>query len=718
MHIYYVGEFTMVRTLEGLASVLGVGVAQLKEQLINFLSASSVKLNHFVEPGEVSAVAFQAAVTAANGKLLEVDPGTYIFNSQITISGSVHLYCKGRATFKLADGAIVNTNSSYNNYKSILQIRGCEWFIAEGIDFDGNRDNQTYPATVNLFGRGSRPFRHNALLEFVPSTDNTTPSRKIAIRRCGFRNAYMNGIALWQAGHALIENNYFENNTWSGLVGCGLLEGLDFLNNHGLRNGVSPVFDVTRQTGDRATIQIREYDNSFTAASELIPTILTGGVPQFSYGINIVGNKMEEDQVEGIFVRGAFETTIAGNRVKNTGYQRVEGAPVYNGEIFYPAAIWYEWGSARIYNNDIIQTSPNVGWMKPDGIVAFSYEGDGIAPISMDGVYSVIVAGNRITCGQAFSSGTTYTTNSEKRNYLYRGIRSNGNMLIDDNLIEGTTGVPIYLTNDGNYNADLIKRVTISGGTIRNFLGDGAIHIQKYGSSTGVGGSIVIKGTRIYDGRSPTVGNTRAFVLFDTNLDGQQLDNVSIIDNDWDCLNSADNALNYYGVRHRGSALSKNLVISGNNIKNPVRAFRVSAGQNISITDNNVSGMSRFLEVNLTGNIDSLIVSDNNVAGITFAIFDYTYGSSTIARMIVNNNIFQGTGNATMNNFDATKHTYFILQPNIIRTPNHVDLRRPVSGAPSINAMYVGEIINRTDNSTSYIAKNVGTGATDWSLLA
>jgi hypothetical protein len=528
----------------------------------------------------------------------------------------------------------------------------------------------------------------------------------------------MNGLALWQAGYSLIENNDFENNTWSGLVGCGLLSGIDFKGNRGLRNGVSPVYDVTRQTGDRATIQIREYDSSFTSGSELIPTISTGGQPQFSYGVNVIGNRMEEDQVEGIFVRGAFDTTISNNRIINVGYQRTEGAPSYNGEVFFPAAIWYEWGSARIFNNDIIQSSPNTGWMKPDGVVAFAMEGDGIAPISMDGVYTCIISGNRITCGQAFNSGTAYTDNTEKRNNIYRGIRSNGNMLIQDNVIEGTTAEPILLINDGNYNGDLIKRVSIVGGSIRNFLGDGAIHIQKYGTATGVGGSIMIRGTRIYDGRSLTAGNTRAFVLFDTNIDGQQLDNVSIIDNEWDCLNSADTSLNYYAVRHRGSSLAKTLTISGNNIKNPFRAFRISSGQSITITNNNVQDTSRFLEINLTGNIGNLLVSDNNVSGITFSIFDYTYGSSVIARMIVTDNIFQGTGNSAMFNFDATKQTYFIMQPNIIRMPNHLDLRRTVAVAPTINAMYVGEILSRTDNSTCYIAKNVGTGATDWSLLA
>ncbi|AGR47734.1 putative protein containing Nos-D like domain [Sinorhizobium phage phiM7] len=703
----------MRNTIPGLASILGVD----DDSLIPFFR-TSVSLNSYVKPGVVDPVKFEKALDAADGRSLEVEPGTYIFPSQVTTSASLRLFCKGKAIFKLADGAIVNTDASYTNYHSILQVRGCDWFIVDGIEFDGNRDNQTYPATRNIFGRGSRPFRHNALLEFVASSDNLRPSKNIEIRRCTFENAYMNGVALWQTGYALVENNDFRNNTWNGLAGCGMLNGLDFRNNRGYRNGVSPVFNVVRETGDRATIQIREYYHGFTAATEKIPTINTNGVPQFSYGVNIIGNRMEEDQVEAVFVRAAFETTIANNRAINIGYQRIEGAPVYNGEVFFPGSIWFEWGTARIADNEIIQTSNNTGWMKPDGIVVFSMEGDGISPITMDGTYTAIVSGNRIMCGQDFDATTTYSDVSKRRNNFYRGIRSNGNVLITNNDIEGCTDQPILLMNDGNYNTSLLKRVTIIGGTIRNFLGEGAIHIQRFGSPTTSGGSILIQGTRIYDGRTTITGATRAMVLFDANLDGQQFDNVTITDNDWDCLNTADSALNYYGVRHRGSSLSKNISFTNNTIRNCYRAFRIAAGLNITINNNTVQDCSRFLEIILTGNIGNLSVIGNNVGGITFAIFDYTYSSGTIARMIVTNNIFQGTGNIGLNNFDATKQTYFILQPNITRMPNHIDLRRTVAAAPTINAMYVGEIISRTDNSTCYIAKNVGTGATDWSLLA
>lgn len=702
----------MIKSLAALSSVLGVDASALS----SFLE-SSISLRSYVKPGIVDVEKFERALEAANGKSLEVEPGTYIFPSQVTTSSSVNLFCKSKATFKLADAAIVNTDTDYDNFSSILQVRGCSWFIVEGIDFDGNRDNQTYPATRNIFGRGSRPFRHNAVLEFFPSTDNTTPARNIHIRRCSFENAYMNGVALWQAGYALVEDCDFRNNTWNGIAACGMASGFDFRNNRGYRNGVSPIYDVTRETGDRATIQIREYYHGFTALTEKIPTISFSS-PQFSYGVNITGNRMEEDQAEAIFVRCAFETVISNNRTKNIGYQRIEGAPVYNGEVFFPASIWFEWGTVRITDNEVIQTSPNTGWMKPDGIVVFSMEGDGISPITMDGIHSAIVAGNRITCGQNYNASTSYALDSEKRNYFYRGIRSNGNVLIDDNVVEGTTDAPILLMNDGNYNDAQIRKVSIIGGVYRNFLGEGAIHFKRFGSPVTAGGSILIQGTRIYDGRSTVTGATRAMVLFDSNLDGQQLDNINITDNDWDCANSADSSLNYYGVRHRGSSLSKNLNMSNNVIKSAYRAFRIAAGQSITINGNTVTDCSRFLEVILTGNIGSLNVNGNNVNGIAFAIMDFTYGSGTIARMIMTNNIFQGTGNIGLLNFDATKHTYYIFQPNIVRMPNNIDFRRTVAAAPTINAMYVGEIISRTDNSTCYIAKNVGTGATDWSLLA
>jgi parallel beta-helix repeat protein len=709
----------MAKNLSGLASVLGVQPSDLT----TFLSSAgtSIPLSQFCAPGVVNVASFTAALTAADGKSLEVAPGTYTFPSQITTTASVRLFCKGRATFKLGNGVIVNTDASATNYASILQVRGCSWFVVENIDFDGNRDNQTYPATVNTFGRGVRPFRHNALLEFVPGNDNTTPSRQIQILGCGFRNAYMSGVSLWQAGYAKVENCDFENNTWSGLVGCGLLAGLDFLNNRGLRNGVSSVYDVTRQTGDRATIQIRESDPTFTAASELIPTIVTTN-SQFSFHVNITGNNMVEDQVEGIFVRGAFDCKINNNRISNCGYQRVSNAGSYNGQVFNPGAIWFEWGTVSITNNYVVQSTNNAAsnWFPPDGIVCFSMEGDGVAPITMDGVYTAIIGNNTIHCGQAYNSGTAYTADTEKRNNIYRGIRSNGNVLIQNNVIEGTSAQPMLFLNDNNYNTDLVKRITISGGVIRNFLGDGAIHFLKFSTATGVGGSINIMGTRIFDGRSPTTGFTRAMVLFDTNLDGQQLDNINICDNNWDCLNSADNLLNYYGVRQRGAAAAKVLNINGNTIRNTLRAVRVSAGDVISITNNTVSDCPRFIEVTLTANVGSLMVANNNIANCTFALFDFAYSTFSIARFTCTNNIFQGTGNRFLNGFDATKTTVFIVQPNLVRMPNDLDVRRTFAGAPTTHAFYVGEIVKDTTGGGCYIAKDTlqATAANDWSLLA
>lgn len=675
-----------------------------------------------VTPGTVNVAKFAEALTTCSGGSLIVPPGEYVFPSQVTTEASVYLYCRGKAIFRLANGAIVNTDVDSDNYAAILQVRGAGWFVSDGIVWDGNRDNQTYPATVNTFGRGSRPFRHNGVLEFVPGNDNATRCGPILITRGGFINAYMNGLAFWQCSSAAVRDCDFRNNTWNGAAGCDFTEGFEFTGNRGFRNGVSTAYDVTRQTGDRATVQVREYVATFTAASEGIPTIPSTN-SRFSTGINISGNRMEEDQVEAIFVRGAFGATIEKNVTRNIGYGRTAGAGSYNGEVFFPAHIWCEWGTYTVCKNDCQQSTNNTaqGWMQPDGIVIFSFEGDGADSITVDGTYASEVTGNKVYCGEDFDAGSTYSATARKKLNFRYGIRSNGNALIGGNTIEGVAFFPIHAQNDNNFNANALRNLAVVGNDISNFTGDGGIVIAKYGTTTGDAKNLQITGNKIRDGRSATTGLVRALILFDVTMDTVVVDGVIIMGNDLDGANSNDSALNYMGVRTRWAAASKGIVMEANVLRDVLRAFRVASGASISIGRNVITGTSRFLDLPLAGAIGTLSVNDNIVNGITFAGVDFEFGAHAITDFIFTGNTLRGTGVLVMRNYPAASGNTQILnalvQPNVIRMGARQDLRRTFAGAPTTNSHHVGEIVRRTDTGASYIAVDQGNGAADWAAL-
>lgn len=661
------------------------------------------------------------AVTYARdaGVVLDFGRFTYLVSTStiIDLGTSKTLYLKGSgATVKLSNGAISNTNSSFNNFVPILRIQGGVGIRIEGITFDHNCNNQVYPTTVNTFGRGTKPWRHNGAVEITPASDNATQATNVYIVNSSFINGYLNGLALWQTKNVLIEKCTFLNNTWNGCCGA-YFENFEFRACVGFRNGVSSVYNTTRQEGDRATLQIREFESGFTSATEGIPT-LSFSSNQLNTGVKVQGGFFVEDNVESIFLRACVSAEVNSAFVKNVGYQRLNTAS-YN-----PAAIWCEWGSFNISNVKIF--SPNSvqsGWLPADGIVCYSFSGNGTSAIPMQGSYESTISNPRIFCGQDYVNGNLYTDNANKKNNFYRGIRTNGYVSIVNPTIEGCSSYPVMCINDGNFNADEIKKVTITGGSIRNFLGDGCFFFTKFGTTTGTGGDVVITGTRVEDGRSVTAGLGRAIVLFDTTLDGFAFNNVLISNNSWDCSNSADptGATNYLGVRQRGASTSVNLKIIGNTIANPLRAFRLACGNSIIINGNNVSATSRLFDLSLTGAVDVLSVTNNVVTGISFSAGDFSgIGSFTISRFTMTGNTLEGaSGGNLLNSYTpGTGQLVAIVQPNLVSGFSVPDLRRTGTAAPTTNAFHIGEIFYRSDNTTYYIAVNVGSGSSDWKLLS
>lgn len=660
-------------------------------------------------------VAAIAAAQASVSRTLQLRPGRYVVNQAPTITGPLRLVGND-TTIALADGVIVNTDADPTHFTPVLRVQGVPWLVLDGITFDHNRDGQTYPATVNTFGRGSRPWRHNATVEITPGTDNATRSTRIVVQGCRFLNGYLSGLAAWQCSDVTVRDSYFAHNTWSGAVGCGL-DGYVFDNNRGYRNGVSPIYTTARQDGDRATLQIREYNKAFTAATELIPT-LPSAVSVMNAGVRVTNNRMVQDNTESIFLRACRDARISGNRVEDVGYQRLSSG------TFLPAGIWFEWGNAHIDHNTVYQpTTADPAWARPDGIVCYTFTGDGKEPVTMQGLYHSIVESNTVYCGQEWPLATgIWSDPASKRNNFSRGIRVNSSVQLRGNTIEGCAGYPILIVNDDNFHDEYIKTspfaVQVEGGRITNFLADGAIYVQRFGSATAPGGQLSVRGTQIDDGRSTTAGvNTRAIVLFDSNLDAYQFNEVDISGNIWDCTNAADPALPYVGARVRSAAASRSVRLAGNQIRGSQRPFRITSGLSVLIADNILTDCSRLFDATLLGAVGSLTVEGNTATGLSVSVGDFAFGGFTIARLVFTGNSMQGTTSAVFAGWtlgDANV-TQALLTPNLIKLTGNPDLRRAVTGAPTVNAWHQGELVRRTDGPPStYLAATTGAGAADW----
>lgn len=681
----------------------------------------------------------------------EIGTGETIINRN-----TCHAMLFAGTTWKIADGAIVNTDANKTNFTPFMQHRGVVGLQMFGtLTVDGNADQQTYPATAADFGRGTAAIgsagrRFNAVVEFVAGDDNTTPTSDVFI--CGqfeVKDGYLNGLAFCQTERVEIIGIYTHDNAVNGISAEGVTSFLVNGSRH-YRDGVSASYPSTTSEGDRAGIQLREIPASYTSAQLLMPFIPAAGSDNFvNVDVSIVNGSAEECQVEGFFLRMCFPGRIADCFSKNVGYTRSPST------TFRAAHFWCEGGWYQMNNLCGLQQTDNdaLGYQIPDGIVCQTFDGDGSgssggAPIEFGGVYRSVVNGLRIECGYD-SAG------NPQQNYA-RGARIYSECTANNLYIEGVTVSFVRLENDTNFNLLPPRNITIRDAKFENAVTcDFPIKINRFGgpSVTGDAHGFVFDNIQISDlATSSTGSDDHAIIDFDNTMSGYELE-LTATNLNFDCVNAdaapvSDQTGNYNGVRLRCPAGSK-IKVHFSNINNAFTPLRVSGGDN----------GGGFESLELYGAMDTchriwLIDAaawtanagnfkfDVNAVGITSQLFFVTGFVSSGFKIRAMDANYRVSGDATCRTFPSgaagtsgnittTANSFFSeclwykWGPNDDNygsgapTTNIYDMRRTftAAGLAAATPYYAGELVVDTDNTQNYMGLNKNTAGT-WSLLS
>ncbi|TNJ68026.1 right-handed parallel beta-helix repeat-containing protein [Paenibacillus hemerocallicola] len=663
-----------------------------------------------------NSAAFQAALAYPLPVLIAY--GTYAFGSEsiADLGQNGELDISGECRFRLAAGKIVNTDTNYGNHTAILRVQGGKRFSIRGVAFDGNRDGQTYPATRNSFGRGTVPRRTNGVLEVCPS-GSAYRTQLAIVERCTFENAYLSGAMFIQSDNVIIRNNYSSDNTINGFGGAGF-GSLLFEGNISRRDGWSDIYTSDRYEGDRAQLQIREWPKDYTAATEGIPVIAIAESER-NKQIVVRGNTCDQAGVIGIFVRSCEQCLVTDNTIRNTGYKRRSGS-------YSPTAIWGDFGKFTISGNDVITQAVQPGDMLPDGIRVVGFTGNGIdrtgGPwISMRGRYYSIVSDNRIACGQTFGTGA-FDDNASKRLLNNKGVIITSQCLVRGNVIEGCANIPIEAINDDNFSNEALRDIGICGNEIFNTTGSSVINLRSYGSPAGNPRNFDISGNKVYDVRSATAGSdARQMVQFSPAWVTVEVQDVTVADNRFYCLNTGDATKNYGGVRFRGSSGSRGIVIRDNQFFDTLNAVRTESFAELGIRGNTVRNGLRLLyaDISTGGDAGKLSIDGNNCSGITSQCVNLNAGASgkILSEFTAIGNSWSGSGSTYSGVTPGVSPAAYNMDRNIDTMTTRIVPRRTFSGVPAFNAQHLGEIVRSADGPADYIAVQVGTGAGDWRIL-
>lgn len=706
-----------------------------------------VNVESFRQPGFTDAQTIQAALNS--GLPLGFPKRTYTINRGETVINTLchAMLCAG-ATWMIGNGAIVNTDASTTNFTPFMQVQGIQGFQLFGsLTIDGNRDNQTYPATAANFGRGTAAVpsagrRENAIVEFVPATDNVTPSRDILIDgEIIVQNGYLNGLSFWQTERVEVRSVHTRNNTVNGITAEGVIKFTVDGARH-FRDGVSTAYPSTTSDGDRAGVQVREIPTGTTAAQLLMPCIPSvNGFDTINVDVNIVNCTGEECQVESWFMRMCFPGRITDCFSKNNCYSRSPSAS------FVGAHYWMEWGVFECNNNVAIQqaNNSNLGYQVPEGMVlqTWSANGNGGSPIIQYGFLGrSVLNGMRIMCG--------YDASNLVQNNFFRGARIYSECDVVDLYIEGTTQEAVRIENDINFNLLPPRNVTLRDCVFENVLSNFVIEINRFGGNTVVGSAdgLIFDNIKVRNARTVSVGtDDHAIIDFNTTMSGYVV-TASMTRLNFDCTNSltsapADQTGNYNGVRLRTAAGSKLKIdfTNVNNAFNPVRASGGTGGGGFSalaITGYmNTIHRCWLIDATLwTANADSFTF-DIDVIGVNNELFFVT-GFSTFkfgavsAKYRVQGNALARTFPSGAGNITTADDSFFAEALWYQWGPNNdnygsnapstdiYDMKRRFSTFTTLTAAtpyYVGEYVIKTDDSTIWVGTNKTTAGA-WSQLS
>lgn len=671
-----------------------------------------------LERGESAAMrnaqALQAALRYPLERLTATGIYTFAKESVADLGQDGLLEITGNARFRLAAGAIVNTDADYRNHQAILRVQGGRRFAVRGITFDGNRDGQTYPVTRSSFGRGTVPRRTNGLLEVCPSQQSHRP-QTVIVEQCRFEHAYLSGAMFIQCGDCVIQGNSSANNTINGFGGAGFAT-LLFESNTSDCDGWSDVYGWDRYEGDRAQLQLREWPKDYTAATEGIPVIAITESERNGYVV-VRGNQCSRAGVIGLFLRACEQCVVADNVIRDIGYKRMGGS-------YSPTAIWCDFGQFLVTGNDIRAEAVRSEDMKPDGIRIVGMEGVGIdrpgGPwMPMRGEASSVVADNRIVTIQPYNGGAPAAGPTLLLHN--KGIIVTSFCSVRGNVIEGCLQSPIEAINDTNFGDAALMHVEIADNTICRTAGDSVINLRNYGTTSGAPTGLSITGNTIFDVRSETAGaDARQMVQFSPAWTAREVRDVRIAANRFDCSNRIDPSKAYTGVRFRGSAASRGIVIADNVFADTLNAVRTESFSELLLTGNIVRNGLRLLYANLAagGMAGRLVVSGSSCSGIAQHAIAIQLGATSyvLQELVAEGNVWSGSGGAYAGVNPGTSPVRYMIARNLDGMAIRVEPRRSFTGTPAFDAQYVGECL-LADDGAAYIAVQTGTGAGDWRTL-
>jgi len=698
-----------------------------------------VNVEEFRKAGFTDAQTIQAAVNSA--KALDFPERTYTITTGETIlNNSCHVWRCWNTTFKIANGAITNTNGSRGNFTAFMRVQGVQGFSLLGTwTADGNRDNQTYPTTNSDFGRGATSIgaagrRTNGIFEFTPATDNTTPARNIYIENGLVKNAYLNGLVFWQCENVLVNGVRTQDSATNGMTGGGCTN-FTAINCSHLRDGASDAYPTTMLPtgfGDRAGIQFREILTTFTAALLLMPSIPVTTYAQINRSINIIDCKAEDCGVESWFIRACFPGRIQRCSSRNVGYKRLIGVDTNGDPFFAPSHVWAEMGQ---YELDFVayQDKPtDPAWMAPMAVVCFSFSGNGYTsatnPMAMAGDFTSTVRGKAMC---------NLTSAGAKQNNFGKGALLTSCVNADLE-IEGCTSDPITIINDANFNSLPPHDVNLKA-KVYNCVADRAVLVTRYlpsgGSITGAASNISIELTA-NDIRSALTGtDDHALLDVSSTMANYVMDNFRAVNLVLDGTNTAGN---FNGVRLRCNAATKNVRINFIQCTNMISALRTQGFRNM-VLDGTVetcyrawlidlaSSGSDTEEFDMTGlRTYDILVELFSLIGATTRKIKVFKASGALLKARTTVRTWSTASTVTLTDdtyfaeigkffFDRVVHDYGSSSPSTLIT----DMRRRFANATTLAAatpMYAGEIVRRTDNTTVYVARSTAVG--DFSLMA
>lgn len=709
-------------------------VAGVSSRLADLVNVEEFRLSGFSDSQTIQA-------GCDSGRSLKFGNRTYTFAANETVLNDFcHAwFCEG-TTFKVADGAILNNNTSLREHTAILRVRGVQGFAILGSwTLEGNRDEQTYPANTSDFGRGTALLgaagrRTNGIFEFTPASDNLTPCRDIVLDNGTVKNAYLNGLVFWQCENVLVRNTRTEYSTMNGIAGGGCKDVLITGCTH-FRDGASDAVPSTVLPigfGDRAGVQFREILPSFTAAKLGMPMIPVSTYAQINININIVDDSGDECGVETLFLRGCFPGRMINCTSRNAGYKRLEGVDTGGAPYFAPAHFWAELGQ---YEFDVVgyQTKETpAGWMSPLLAVCFSFSGNGYTspsnPVAVAGDFTSTVKAK----GYCFRTET-----GAKRNNFGKGVLLTS-CTVADIEIEGCVGDPITIINDPNFNLRPPHDVSLVA-NVSNCIADRAVLITRYpapvGTIAGPANNLKVK-LNASDIRSQLTGtDDHALLDVSITMSDYLMDNFEATDL---VLDGANTSGNFNGVRLRANAASRNMLVRFQQCTNMITPFRSQGFRNLKLEGSIESCLRAWLVDLSTSGVDTeeFDFSGIRTYDITTEMFSILGAATRRIKVLkASGALLKGrvgtrtwsiasTVDFVPDTFAQQIGTFFwkdVINDYGSSSPSTLvqDMRRRFSSSVTLAAakpMYQGEIVLRADNGAVYMARSATTG--DWSLLA